>query len=186
MPPRYRPGEPRPLSTVGRVQAPVPVASAAKDGSLLLGGVPTSSEEAQYSVAYPVAAALLHGDVGPEQVLEERYRDARAAVLCQRTEFVQRSDYQEEFPGRRLAEVKITGGGRTYSSGTVAAHGDPSDPLSSAEIEDKFRRYVRPYLRASEADDILARVSRLETLTDKDVQGIIASLVAARRKTETL
>jgi len=162
------------------------VASAAKDGSLLLGGVPTSSEEAQYSVAYPVAAALLHGDVGPEQVLEERYRDARAAVLCQRTEFVQRSDYQEEFPGRRLAEVKITGGGRTYSSGTVAAHGDPSDPLSSAEIEDKFRRYVRPYLRASEADDILARVSRLETLTDKDVQGIIASLVAARRKTETL
>jgi 2-methylcitrate dehydratase PrpD len=148
--------------------------------------VPDSSEEAQYSVAYPVAAALLYGDVGPEQVLEDRYRDPRAAALCRRTEFVHRPDYQAEFPGRRLAEVKITAGGRTYFSGTVAAHGDPSDPLSSAEIEDKFRRYVRPYLRTTEADDILAWVSRLETLSGQDMQRIIATLAAARRKTKTL
>jgi 2-methylcitrate dehydratase PrpD len=148
--------------------------------------VPESSEEAQYSVAYPVAAVLLHGDVGPEQVLEDFYRDPRAAALSRRTEFVHRPDYQAEFPGRRLAEVKITAGGRTYSSGTVTPHGDPSDPLSSAEIEDKFRRYVRPYLRTTEADDLLEWVSRLETLTGQDMQRIIAMLATARRKTKTL
>jgi 2-methylcitrate dehydratase PrpD len=146
--------------------------------------VPESSEDAQYSVAYPVAAALLYGDVGPEQVLEDCYRDPRAAALCRRTEFVHRPDYQAEFPRRRFAEVKITAGGRTYSSGTVSPHGDPSDPLSSAEIEEKFRRYVLPYLRASETDELLAWVSRLETLTGQDIQRIIATLAGARRNTK--
>ncbi len=140
--------------------------------------VPESSEEAQYNVAYPVAAALLYGDVGPGQVLEDRYRDPRAAALCRRTEFVHRPDYQAEFPSRRLAEVKITSAGRTYTSGTVAAHGDPSGPMSDAEIEDKFRRYVRPYLTPSETSELLSRVSRLEEL--ESVDSLLAMLVAAR------
>jgi 2-methylcitrate dehydratase PrpD len=99
---------------------------------------------------------------------------------------VHRPDFQAEFPIHRLAEVKITAGGRTYFSGPVVAHGDPSDPMSSAEIENKFRRYVRPYLCATEADDLLARVSRLETLTEKDMQGIIATLLAARYMAKSL
>jgi len=145
--------------------------------------VPESSEEAQYSVAYPVAAALLYGDVGPEQVLEGRYRDPRAAALCRRTDFVLRPDYQREFPARRLAEVKITAGGRTYSSGTVAAHGDPSAPLSDVEIEEKFHRYVQPYLRAAEAEEILRGASRLESLSDREVRTVIACLAGARSRT---
>jgi 2-methylcitrate dehydratase PrpD len=138
--------------------------------------VPTSSEDAQYSVAYPVAAALLHGEVGPEQVLEEFYLDPRASALCQRTEFLERPDYQAVFPQSRLAELKITAAGRTYSSGTVSA--DPSDPWSDTEFEDKFRRYVRPYLTEAEAEDLLAQVARLETLSPQDIQAIVTRLAA--------
>jgi 2-methylcitrate dehydratase PrpD len=65
--------------------------------------VPGSSEEAQYSVAYPVAAALVHGDVGPEQVLEGGYSDSRVISLMSVIDFRHRQDFQAEFPARRLA-----------------------------------------------------------------------------------
>src|SRR5262249_34954264 len=79
--------------------------------------VPRSSEEAQYSVAYPVAAAILYGDVGPEEVLEGGYSDSRAVDLLTRIEFRQRPDLQAEFPARRLAEVKLDAVGARYTSG---------------------------------------------------------------------
>ena len=129
---------------------------------------PRSSEEAQYSVAYPVAAALLHGDVGPGQVLEGGYSDPRAIALLSRIQFRVRHDLQAEFPTRRLAAVKIEAAGAQYTSGVVSAHGDPADPLSDAEIEAKFRHYTRPFLRDGEADRLLGELGRLETLPNLD------------------
>ncbi len=41
---------------------------------------PNDTEEAQYNIAYPVAAALLDGAVGPDQVLPPRIYDYD--VLC--------------------------------------------------------------------------------------------------------
>lgn len=145
--------------------------------------VPTTSEEAQYNVAYPVAAALVHGDVGPEQVLEGRFSDSRATDLMPRIEFKHRADFQAEFPARRLAEVKITANGKIWSSGVVAAPGDPSDPLSDAEIHNKFRRYARPCLTEFEADHLLADLDRLEELPDlAAIIGVLARapLVSSR------
>jgi 2-methylcitrate dehydratase PrpD len=123
---------------------------------------PRSSEEAQYSVAYPLAAALLYGDVGPEQVLEGGYSDERVLALLARIEFRHRRDLQAEFPARRLAEVKIDVAGAQYTSGVVAAHGDPVDPMSDEEIQAKFRRYTRPYLRDEETEQLLGALARLE------------------------
>ena len=42
------------------------------------------------------------------------------------------------------------------------------DPLSDAEIEAKFRRYARPYLRDGEAARLLEELGRLETLPNLD------------------
>jgi len=126
--------------------------------------VPASSEEAQYSVAYPVAAALVHGDVGPAQVLEGGYSDPRVLRLLARVEFRHRPDFQAEFPQRRFAEVKVTAAGKTYASGAISAHGDPTDPMSGAELETKFRSYARPRLSVPEQDRILKDLNRIENL----------------------
>ena len=108
--------------------------------------VPETSEEAQYGGPYPVAAALLHGDVGPKQILEDYLADERVLTLMPQIRFVFREEFQREFPARRLAEVHIRAGGKSFASGVVAAHGDPSDPLSDAEMQAKFRRYAAPHV----------------------------------------
>jgi 2-methylcitrate dehydratase PrpD len=106
--------------------------------------------------------------VGPEQVLEGGYSDPRAIGLLSRVQFHIRPDLQAEFPARRLAEVTIEAHGAQYTSGVVAAHGDQADPVSDAEMEAKFRRYTRPYLRDGEADHLLEELARLETLPNLD------------------
>jgi 2-methylcitrate dehydratase PrpD len=127
---------------------------------------PTTSEEAQYSVSYPVAAALLHGDVGPEQVLEGQFSDPRVVNLMSRIEFKYREDLQAEFPERRLAEVKIVTTERVYASGMVNAPGDPSSPLSDFTLREKFQKYASPHLSRLEIDDLLLRLEVLEDLPD--------------------
>ena len=45
---------------------------------------PKNTEEAQYNLAYPVAAAILDGEVGPVQVLPPRLHDRRLLQLLDR------------------------------------------------------------------------------------------------------
>jgi 2-methylcitrate dehydratase PrpD len=103
--------------------------------------IPETSEEAQYSVAYPLAAAIISQDCGPDQVLEHGFQDHRIRSLMARIDFKVRDDFQALFPGRRFAEVFVRCGGKWVSSGPVSAPGDPDDPLSDSEMDEKFLRY---------------------------------------------
>ncbi len=127
---------------------------------------PETSEEAQYSVAYPIAVALLDGDCGPAQVLESALPNERARTLMERMEFAVREDFQALFPARRFAEIVVETEDGVFSSGPVATRGDADDPLSEAELEDKFRRYTTPYLDSTRQDDLIQTVMHLETAPD--------------------
>lgn len=45
---------------------------------------PETTEEAQFSLPWPVACALVDGEVGPDQVLEDRLRDVELRRLAAR------------------------------------------------------------------------------------------------------
>ncbi|MFN0168905.1 MAG: MmgE/PrpD family protein [Bryobacteraceae bacterium] len=127
---------------------------------------PQTSEEAQYSVAYPIAVALLEGDCGPAQVLERALPNERARGLMERMEFVVRPDFQARFPARRFAEIIVETVEGEFTSGPVTAPGDADDPLPDHDLEDKFRRYAAPYLDAAQANALISTVAHIETLSD--------------------
>ena len=127
--------------------------------------LPTTSEEAQYNLPFPVAAALLRGDFGPSEILEANLDAPDICALAQQIECVSREEFQREFPARRVAEVLITSGGVTFRSGPVSVHGDPDDPMSDREIEDKFLRYSSGFLSAEQAGEYIDRIRHLERET---------------------
>jgi len=51
-------------------------------------GYPTTTEEAQFSVMWPVAALLVDGELGPKQILEERFDDPQIRSLVDRMEMI--------------------------------------------------------------------------------------------------
>lgn len=109
---------------------------------------PKNTEEAQYNMAFPIAAALLDGEVGPEQVLPPRLFAEDLQAVMAKIKVTAQDRFQKAFPARALAEVELTTTqGTSLRSGTFAAPWDPDSSLpADKELEEKFLRYVSPLL----------------------------------------
>jgi 2-methylcitrate dehydratase PrpD len=111
--------------------------------------LPTTTEEAQFSVAWPLAALLVDGEVGPDQMLEHRFGEQRIRDLAGKIELVETEEMNELYRlavggdprGKYASKVTITlKEGRTFNSGTV--EGDinfPQQGWDEARVEAKFR-----------------------------------------------
>jgi len=123
---------------------------------------PRSTEEAQFSLPWPVACALVDGAVGPEQVLDDALADPVRRGLAERVEMVQDPELEKAFPARALAWVELeTRDGRRARSGVVAAPGDVEAPLSDEEAERKFHSLVDPVFGARRGDALAEEVRLL-------------------------
>ncbi len=134
---------------------------------------PANTEQAQYSLPFPLAAALVHGTVGPAQISDEGLTDRETLRLSNLVSFVENADYNAAFPEQRYAHVHINlqNGARLVSDRT-AASGDPEDPLSDTAIRQKFRDLAEPQLgreraiRVETAVQDLASGQPIESLLD--------------------
>ncbi len=119
-------------------------------GSYRLGArLPRTMEEAQFNQAWPLAAMLIDGEIGPEQILEPRLCDPRIRALAQKVEVVESEEMEQlrrlfeqgDPRGRFASKVSITlKNGRIYHSGIV--DGGLSFPPAGWDITrmtDKFR-----------------------------------------------
>jgi 2-methylcitrate dehydratase PrpD len=129
---------------------------------------PRDTEEAQYNLSYPIAAALLDGEVGPRQVLPPRLFDPDVLALADRVETVVEPAYEAAFPAKAYAHVEVTlrDGRRLVSGRKEAQWQPPTAPPSDAELEAKFRWLVEPLLGARRAGEIVAFVAELDRADD--------------------
>lgn len=70
------------------------------------------------------------------------------------------ADFDARFPADTLARVTVAVTGRHFVSGVTAPRGEASDPLSSAELEAKFRAAARFSLTEDHQDRILAAMNK--------------------------
>jgi 2-methylcitrate dehydratase PrpD len=108
----------------------------------LLAAIPTTTEEAQYSLTWPVACAVARGRFGVEDVLAE-FDDPVACDLLERLRIEIAPELDAQFPARRLAGVEIElRDGRVLRAGPLEAPGEPEDPDLAALISRKFGAHV--------------------------------------------
>jgi 2-methylcitrate dehydratase PrpD len=127
--------------------------------------IPSTTEEAQFSLIWPVASALVHGRFGVDEVLGN-FDDERVRSLFQRTAVLARPELTAQFPGARLSEVTLElTDGRRVSSGTTAAPGEPGATdweeivSSKATLLSELELQPRPFptsLAGASADELLA------------------------------
>ncbi|WP_165156786.1 MmgE/PrpD family protein [Parabacteroides sp. ZJ-118] len=122
---------------------------------------PSNTDEAQYNIAWPVASALVYGDVGYQQVRDEALKDERVLDMMKRLSFVVDPVLESQFPEKRLAYVEIClKSGSCCKSRIYEAPGEPEDPdLNLGWIEDKFRRITKPMLKAESREEIIRLVT---------------------------
>lgn len=106
-------------------------------------GSPVTTEQAQYSLVWPVAVALVHGAFGVEHVVGAGLQDVAAARPLGRIEMVVDPRFASAYPARRLTEVVVElEDGSELSSGVTEAPGEPEDPGWLDVIEEKAARYA--------------------------------------------
>jgi 2-methylcitrate dehydratase PrpD len=108
---------------------------------------PRTSDEAQYSLAFPVAAAVVFGRVGAEEVDARGLGDARVARLLGAITAVEDVEFSRRFPAERWARVRIgLRDGRALVSQPAQARGGAENPLSDTELRAKYRALAEPVL----------------------------------------
>jgi 2-methylcitrate dehydratase PrpD len=128
---------------------------------------PQTPYQAKFSIGYCVAVALLDGKVGLEQFCPERLRDPAIADLLGRIQVVVADDLTAKYPAAWPTRVTITkSNGETLTGASDYPRGNPENPVSTAQLEDKFRSLVIPRFGAAAAQRALEAVQSLEIRDD--------------------
>ncbi len=124
--------------------------------------------QGKFSMPYCVSAALLDRTVGFAQFADERVRRADVQTLMPKVRmFVHPEQTTRECLPTRFSEVTITlKDGRRLQKRVAQAKGQPKNPLTTRELEAKFRDAATRVLPAARAEAILSAVQTLETVSD--------------------
>ncbi|MCW3784585.1 MmgE/PrpD family protein [Defluviimonas salinarum] len=119
------------------------------EATRLARGIPETTAVAQYSLDYPVAAALVCGALGAHEVSGKTFHDPEIARLVSVTTVAECPHCNANFPADRLGRTILTTfDGRTCDSGIVRAPGEHSNPILRDGIVEKFHTFTAPVLSA--------------------------------------
>lgn len=126
---------------------------------------PTHPYAAKFSLQYCVACALARGRVGlddfrPEALEDEAVRRLMAKVSVRLSEELD-SRYPQEWPARVRVALDD---GREFVRLVQVPKGDPENPLSLTELEEKFRLLAARTSYEEVAEALIERVNRLERM----------------------
>ncbi len=109
---------------------------------------PRTAIQAQFSLSYAIAAALVLGDLGPNA-----YDDVGDAMIKRLEQRV----VVEADPNRlrRGAQLTIEFGGKSFTESVDDVAGDAAMPMTKDQIVAKFRRYVEPMLGERDAGSLV-------------------------------
>ena len=109
------------------------------EASRLAAAAPTTTEQAQYSLPFPVAAALVHDRVSVSEIDGPGLCDPNVLTLASKIEMAEDDDFNAVFPRERWARVEIDlASGAKLTSQPSIGRGNADNPLSDEEINEKF------------------------------------------------
>jgi len=100
---------------------------------------PHTKETADHSLPYVIAAALVDRQVTPAQFEMSKIMDPTIRAQLKKVEVIADTEIEKVFPALQRVIVNITRtDGRTFTKQLDYPKGDPRNPLSDSEIEEKF------------------------------------------------
>jgi len=126
---------------------------------------PRTKETADHSLPYCIAAAIVDRQVTPAQFTMRKILDPTVRAQLRKVEVVADPEIEKLFPAlQRVAVAITTTGGKTFSKQLDYPKGDPRNPLSDAEIEQKFSALADGVLSRPQQKRVIEAVWKLETI----------------------
>lgn len=132
--------------------------------------VPQTVDEAQYNIAYPVAASLIYKDFGFMQVRKENLQDKKVIDMMDKLSFVTDSELDSKFPEHRICKAEIiTFDGRTFISEECEPRGEANENIGFDWLCDKFRRITSPLFTREGQDVVINLLKSCDNLSVREI-----------------
>ena len=142
---------------------------------------PPSPYKAKFSAQFMVANAIRHRRVGLDAFTAERLADPEIRALMDRVSVAEETAFNQGFPDKWTAEIIVqTTDGRRLSARADMPLGEWNNPLPPARIEAKARELLALAIPQQAANDLVARLKRLETVAD--TSAMLPELAAMARQ----
>jgi len=140
---------------------------------------PTSGLERKFSMQFCAAAALATGRVDLGSFGDGPVTDTGTRELMGRVRMVVDPKLPDGLNEHTWTRVSVRlRDGRTLESAPRGASGHPDQPLTDAQLRDKFLACAIPLIGAGEAEGVAAQLTHLEDIPD--IRALTARLVTAR------
>lgn len=131
---------------------------------------PHTKETADHSLPYVIAAAVAERQVTPLQFTQAKIEDPIIRAQLRKVEVVADPEIEKLFPKLQRVIVKVTTtDGRSIERQLDYPKGDPRNPLTDAEVEEKFDALADGVLTTAEArraKDAIWNVDTLGSVTE--------------------
>jgi len=130
--------------------------------------IPNNTEQAQYSLPFSVAAALVRGSIGVPEVTTSGLMDNQILDLAKTVRITETDEFNKSFPARRFARATLRlKDGIVVTSEPTEAKGDPEDKFDDEVVWSKFNGLVEPVLGKGAATNLAQAIRSLPA--DEDV-----------------
>jgi 2-methylcitrate dehydratase PrpD len=120
--------------------------------------------EAQMSLQYCLAAALVDGQIGREQFSETRRRDPQLRELASRVDFVLDPRIEELYPSEFPARVRVRRtDGTAIESRIPAPLGTPERPIDEIGLRAKFLDLTSESMSSADSDRLLHEMQHIDS-----------------------
>lgn len=136
-----------------------------------------TKEEADHSLQYMVSAALLDGQVMPEQYEKNRIEADDIQSLLEKVKVTPKQEYSDRFPDEMPTNLTVhLKSGETYSIEKSDYEGFYTRPMSWETIIQKFEGLAEPYTSKELREQIIGTVQDFEQYSVSDLMKLLTKV----------
>jgi 2-methylcitrate dehydratase PrpD len=139
---------------------------------------PATAVDGQFSIPYCLAIMALHGDVGPDHFTADYLFSSEVRAWAKKVKGSVSDVYNVLFPAQNACQVTVQTLTARYQHEVLNVKGDPENPLSNHDLEEKFKRLTRGILESEDQRQLIDTVKRIEEMDDfRNLLEIIEKLI---------
>ena len=128
---------------------------------------PKSRETADHSLPYTIAAAVVDRKITTDQFTDERIADPKIRLVLPKIVGEASDEFERMFPAKQPSKVVITlNDGSAFTAEVDYPKGDPREPMSQNDLDDKFAGLTNLILDEQGRKKIKDTIWNLESLNN--------------------
>ncbi len=130
---------------------------------------PESRETADHSLPYCIAVALVDHKITTQSFSEEKLKDERIFEVINKIKGEASEEFEKMFPAKQPSRVTIkTKDGKEYSEYLEYPKGDPREPMTTEDIENKFNALSDGLLSSEKQKEIKEMIYNCEKINVRE------------------